>query len=73
MNYSKENLIEKIRFLEDELREFKDYHYVEETYGYLRSELDRHLVLLKKKEVEERMLQIDGDYPGSDSLVVAQT
>lgn len=59
MENTKENLRKKIRFLEAELDNLEDYHYVQETYAYLRSELDYHLMLLKEIEVQERLKLID--------------
>ena len=59
MNNDKERLARKIRYLEDELRELENYFRVEETYSYLRHELDRFLVELKMIEVSEVLSEID--------------
>ena len=61
MAHNKQSILTKIDYLENELRELKDYFYVTETYQYLIDQLDSQQVLLKEIEVEERFAAIDAE------------
>ena len=61
MAHNKQSILTKIDYLENELRELKDYFYVTATYQYLIDQLDSQQVLLKEIEVEERFAAIDAE------------
>ena len=54
---SKEQVLSKVRFLEDQLIALD--HYLPETYEYLMAELDRQRLLLAEISVAEAFDQID--------------
>jgi len=57
-NSSKEQVLSKIRFLEDQLVSLD--HYLPETYDYLMRELDTQKRILVELEVQETFAAIDG-------------
>ena len=61
MAHNKQTILAKIEYLEDELRQLKDYFYVTETYQYLIDQLDSQQVLLKEIEVAEHFAAIDAE------------
>ena len=61
MAHNKQSILTKIDYLENELRELKDYFYVNATYDFLIKQLDSQQVLLKEIEVEERFAAIDAE------------
>jgi hypothetical protein len=57
VNSNKEQIVSKIRFLEDQLESLD--HYLPETYDYLMRELDIQRRILAELEVQQTFAAID--------------
>lgn len=58
-NSSKQQVLSKVRFLEDQLVSLD--HYLPETYDYLMQELDIQKRILAELEVQETFASIDAE------------
>jgi hypothetical protein len=57
VNSNKEQIVSKIRFLEDQLESLD--HYLPETYDYLMRELDIQRRILAELEVQQTFAAVD--------------
>ena len=61
METNRSHIEAKVEYLETELRNLREYHFVPETYQYLLEQLDIYRRILKELEIKEHFAAIDSE------------